>query len=81
MMDVYIAPDDDPVIVKNRVYFTHLSGRIFCIRAEDGKLIWKWKVPEKIKPIIGVRVVSPPVIVNDHIFFATKDTIYALKKD
>jgi outer membrane protein assembly factor BamB len=66
-----------PVAWQDRVYVGSDDGHVYCLRAEDGKLVWKFRaVPSDRKVLGNGRLTSVwpvrggPVIADDVLFFA-----------
>jgi outer membrane protein assembly factor BamB len=60
-----------PAVVDGRVYVGSLNSRVYCLDAETGSMIWKFKT--------GDRVVSSPAVLNGKVYVGSTDHhVYAL---
>ena len=66
-----------PVAWREHVYFASDDGHLYCVRAKDGELVWKFRGGPSPRKVIGNRrIISAwparggPVIRDGHIYFA-----------
>ena len=66
-----------PVVWKDRLFFGSDDGHLYCVSADKGKLLWKFRaVPSERKLTGNKRLISVwpvrggPVVHGDHIYFA-----------
>lgn len=66
-----------PAAHKGKVYFTSDDGYLYCVRAENGELVWRHRGGPSERLILGnERLISTwparggPVIVDDTVYFA-----------
>ncbi|MBI5384921.1 MAG: PQQ-binding-like beta-propeller repeat protein [Verrucomicrobia bacterium] len=66
-----------PAAWKGKVYFVSDDGHLYCVRADDGALVWKFRGgPSARKALGNGRVVSAwparggPVVRDDQVYFA-----------
>ena len=67
-----------PTIDNGKVYTVSKTGKVFCLNADTGEIIWKWNLPYK-KPEWGFA--CSPVIVDDLVVFNAGTAGIALDKD
>ncbi len=66
-----------PVAWRNRVYFASDDGHLYCLRAADGRLVWKFLgAPSERKLLGNKRLISAwpargaPVVADGQVYFA-----------
>jgi outer membrane protein assembly factor BamB len=63
-----------PAVVGGKVYVGSLNDRVYCLDAETGSTIWKYKT--------GDRVASSPAIANGMVYIGSTDhNVYALDQE
>lgn len=66
------ATETSPLIIGNRIYIGDYAGRVYCLRAVDGKTIWTYQAGGAVKGAIAYD--------RGRIFFGAYDgRVYALK--
>ncbi len=67
-----------PIARKDRVFFASDDGHIYCLKASDGALLWKFNGKPSERKVLGnERLISPwpsrggPVLAGGAIYFAT----------
>ncbi len=75
--------DSPPTIEKGRVLFGSADGRVYCLRLDDGELIWKFRAAPRDRQIVArgqlesARPVSGNVLVVDGVaYFAVGRSAY-----
>ena len=66
-----------PLAWKNKVYFVSDDGYLYCLQAEDGKLVWKFRGALAERKVLGSKRLicawparGAPVIADGKIYFA-----------
>ncbi len=66
-----------PIAWKDRVFFASDDGHLYCLKASDGVLLWKFNGKPSERKVLGnERLISPwparggPVLAGDAIYFA-----------
>lgn len=66
-----------PLVHRDRIYFTSDDGHLYCLKAADGSLVWKFRGGPADRPILGnERLVSSwpargaPVAAGNTVYFA-----------
>jgi len=66
------ATETSPLIVGNRIYVGDYAGRVYCLRADDGKTLWTFQAGGPVKGAIAYD--------RGRIFFGAYDgRLYALR--
>jgi outer membrane protein assembly factor BamB len=66
------ATETSPLIVGNRIYIGDFTGRVYCLRAVDGKTIWTYQAGGAVKGAIAYN--------RGRVFFGAYDgRLYALQ--
>ncbi|MBY0524071.1 MAG: PQQ-binding-like beta-propeller repeat protein [Gemmataceae bacterium] len=66
-----------PAVWRNRVYFTSDDGYLYCVHADDGRLLWKFRGGPSERKVLGnERLISTwpargaPVLAEGEVYFA-----------
>lgn len=65
-----------PLLLQQKIYVGNISGKFFCIKREDGDLVWTFTIPENTR-YKGIRS-SPAGYANTIVFGADDGALYAL---
>lgn len=72
--NLHQLPTSPPVVTNNTVYFVNVGGMLFALDAKTGKK--KWQVD--INDFQHGDSLQKPAFDNQNVYFASKDTVYAL---
>ena len=72
--NLHHLPTSPHVVTNHIVYFGNIGGMLFALDAKTGKKIWQ----VDMKDFQGGRSLQKPAFDNKNIYFANKDTLYAL---